>query len=96
MDEYQYSALHEADVDYEELVSDEKWMMESPNVIVTLAYWLLAACFVAPPTEFISAGLTVQNLLASLLGSEEMNFIYYHVKRTTATVVVHSLIPLGL
>ncbi|XP_013403390.1 E3 ubiquitin-protein ligase TM129 [Lingula anatina] len=63
--------------------------------LVTLVYWMLAACFVAPPSEFVHGGLTVQNLLSSYLGSEEMNFIYYHIRRTTATAIIHSFIPLG-
>lgn len=69
--------------------------MASTEIIVTVVYVLLTACLVAPPTEFISAGITVQNLLAPYLGSENMNFVYYHIKRTSFTVLFHSLLPLG-
>ncbi len=69
--------------------------MASEEIIFSLAYILLAFCFVQPPTEFVSAGLTVQNLLSSFLGSEDLNFAYYHIKRTTGTVILHSLLPLG-
>jgi hypothetical protein len=67
----------------------------SPEVFFSVFYALFAACLIAPPTEFISAGLTVQNLLSNFLGSEEMNFINYHIKRTAATVVFHACLPLG-
>lgn len=64
-------------------------------VLYSLGYVLLAVCMVAPPTEFVSAGLTVQTVLSSFLGSEQLNFLGYHIRRTTATMLVHSLIPLG-
>lgn len=64
-------------------------------VLYSLGYALFAVCLVAPPTEFVSAGLTVQTVLSSFLGSEQMNFVGYHIRRTTATMIVHSLIPLG-
>ncbi|XP_070540927.1 E3 ubiquitin-protein ligase TM129-like [Ptychodera flava] len=67
----------------------------STEFIFTLGYWLVALCLAVPPQEFQSAGLTIQNLLSHWLGSEELHFVYYHMKRTTATVVFHSLIPIG-
>ncbi|KAF3859685.1 hypothetical protein F7725_022084, partial [Dissostichus mawsoni] len=45
--------------------------------------------------EFRSAGLTVQNLFSSWLGSEDVGFIQYHVRRTSITLLVHSALPLG-
>ena len=41
------------------------------------------------------AGLTVADLFSSWLGSEDVQFVDYHVRRTFATVIVHSLLPLG-
>lgn len=70
-------------------------MSESGDIIFTIAYLLMAICFVAPPTEFVSAGLTIQNLLGSFLGSENLFFVQYHLKRTTTTLFVHSMLPLG-
>ena len=70
--------------------------MESPDLVFTVVYVLMAMCFISPPTEFVSAGLTVQNILAPILGSEDMFFIQYHIKRTTATLLIHSLLPLGM
>ncbi|KAM8938720.1 E3 ubiquitin-protein ligase TM129 [Pelodytes ibericus] len=69
--------------------------MESPEVTFTLAYLVFAVCFVFTPHEFQSAGITVQNLFSAWLGSEDMFFIHYHIKRTTATLLAHTFLPLG-
>ncbi|KAM5272384.1 E3 ubiquitin-protein ligase TM129 isoform 1-T1 [Ctenodactylus gundi] len=69
--------------------------MDSPEVTFTLAYLVFAVCFVFTPNEFHSAGLTVQNLLSGWLGSEDAAFVPYHLRRTAATVLCHSLLPLG-
>ena len=69
--------------------------MESPELTFTFAYIVFAFCFVFTPNEFRSAGLTVQNLFSSSLGSEDVGFTQYHIKRTSITVLVHSALPLG-
>ncbi|XP_061643606.1 E3 ubiquitin-protein ligase TM129 isoform X1 [Phyllopteryx taeniolatus] len=69
--------------------------MESPELTFTLAYTVFSLCFVFTPNEFRSAGLTIQNLFSSWLGSEDMDFIQYHVKRSSTTLLVHSALPLG-
>ena len=69
--------------------------MESETLLFIIAYILIAACLVAPPTEFVSAGLTVQNIFSNILGSEDIQFVEYHIKRTALTLIFHSLIPLG-
>uniref|UniRef100_A0A8C5SIK6 Transmembrane protein 129, E3 ubiquitin ligase n=1 Tax=Laticauda laticaudata TaxID=8630 RepID=A0A8C5SIK6_LATLA len=61
----------------------------------TLAYLVLAVCFVFPPSEFHLAGLTVQNLLGSWLGSEDVAFVHYHLRRGTGTLLAHAALPLG-
>lgn len=63
-------------------------------LLFTFLYIFFSALLIAPPTEFISAGLTIQNIFSSLLGSEDINFVYYHIKRTSLTVIIHSLFPL--
>lgn len=65
-------------------------------IFYSLMYGFFCLLFVAPPTEFVSAGLTIQNIFSGILGSEEMNFIHYHIRRSTVTIVVHSLLPLGM
>lgn len=69
--------------------------MDSPEVTFTLAYLVFAVCFVFTPTEFHSAGLTVQNLLSGWLGSEDAAFVPHHLRRTAATLLCHALLPLG-
>ncbi|XP_012590331.1 PREDICTED: E3 ubiquitin-protein ligase TM129 [Condylura cristata] len=69
--------------------------MDSPEVTFTLAYLVFAVCFVFTPTEFHSAGLTVQNLLSGWLGSEDAAFVGYHLRRSAATLLCHSMLPLG-
>ncbi|XP_037636817.1 E3 ubiquitin-protein ligase TM129 [Sebastes umbrosus] len=69
--------------------------MESPELSFTLAYIVFSLCFVFTPNEFRSAGLTVQNLFSSWLGSEEVGFIQYHIRRTSITLLLHSALPLG-
>lgn len=69
--------------------------MESPELTFTLAYMVFCLCFVFTPNEFRSAGLTIQNLFSSWLGSEFVGFTQYHVRRTSITVLVHSALPLG-
>ena len=69
-------------------------MMDS-EVIFTLAYFVVSICFILAPKEFETAGLTVQKIFSSYLGSEDFDFVRYHIKRTTITVLVHSFIPMG-
>nr|XP_002127608.1 E3 ubiquitin-protein ligase TM129 [Ciona intestinalis] len=67
----------------------------SPAVAFSFFYWLVAFCFVVAPTEFQSSGVTIQSLFASWLGSESIDFVNYHIKRTTATTLFHASLPLG-
>ncbi|XP_033829966.1 E3 ubiquitin-protein ligase TM129 [Periophthalmus magnuspinnatus] len=69
--------------------------METPELSFTLAYWVFCLCFVFTPNEFRSAGLTVQNMFSSWLGSEDMGFVQYHTRRSSVTLLVHSGLPLG-
>lgn len=60
------------------------------NVYFSFIYFFFVFCFILPPRELAAAGLTVQNLFASYLGSEEIDFVEYHLKRTTITLAIHS------
>uniref|UniRef100_A0A1I8FAQ8 VASt domain-containing protein n=1 Tax=Macrostomum lignano TaxID=282301 RepID=A0A1I8FAQ8_9PLAT len=51
------------------------------------------ALLVAPPTEVVSAGLTVQNLFRRWLPSEQLQFVRHHLHRTALTALLHSLLP---
>ncbi|KAL6263853.1 hypothetical protein P5V15_003934 [Pogonomyrmex californicus] len=67
----------------------------SALLFYTLFYLLMSGCIVYPPTEFVSAGLTVKDIFASWLGSENEFFVHYHIRRSIATLLLHSLLPLG-
>ncbi|XP_041652951.1 E3 ubiquitin-protein ligase TM129 [Cheilinus undulatus] len=69
--------------------------MDSSELSFTLAYLVFSLCFVFTPTEFTSAGITVQHLFSSWLGSEDRGFIQYHVRRSSVTLLVHTALPLG-
>lgn len=84
-------------IDYFKVVENiqPRLSMESPELTFTLAYVVFSLCFVFTPNEFRSAGLTVQNVFSSWLGSEDAGFIQYHVRRTSVTLLLHSALPLG-
>jgi len=67
---------------------------ERTDIYFSIIYFIFMLCFVIPPREFAAAGLTVQNIFSSYLGSEDVDFIRYHIKRTSITAVIHSLLPL--
>uniref|UniRef100_A0A8C4QWG8 Transmembrane protein 129, E3 ubiquitin protein ligase n=1 Tax=Eptatretus burgeri TaxID=7764 RepID=A0A8C4QWG8_EPTBU len=67
--------------------------MESPEAVFTFAYLLFAICFLLTPTEFRSAGITVHGLLAGFLGSEDLDFVRFHMRRTAAALLLHSFLP---
>jgi len=58
-------------------------------------YIIFCFCFIFPPSAFVSAGLTVTSLCTPILGSEDLYFIRYHIRRTSATLIIHSFLPLG-
>lgn len=67
--------------------------MSDSELVFTFFYILLCMCIFYPPTEFITLGLTIENLFANLLGTEEVEFIGYHQRRTSLTLFIHSCLP---
>ncbi|KAG7164734.1 E3 ubiquitin-protein ligase TM129-like [Homarus americanus] len=61
----------------------------------SLLYWLFALVVVFPPDEMVAAGLTVEALLGSWLGSQLTGFIQYQIRRTAVTLMVHVLLLPG-
>lgn len=61
----------------------------------SIFYAIFAFCFVFPPSAFVSAGLTIAQLFDSCLGSEDLQFVPYQLRRTCITLIVHSYLPLG-
>ncbi len=43
----------------------------------------------------VQSGLSIPNLFSSILGSEHLFFIHYHIIRTLVTVSVHACLPIG-
>ena len=64
------------------------------EVYFSFIYFFIVMCFIVPPRELTAAGLTVQNLFSTYLGSEDVDFVGYHMKRTTITLAIHSCFPL--
>ncbi|CAI9717429.1 Hypothetical predicted protein [Octopus vulgaris] len=64
-------------------------------LLYTLLYCFFAICVIAPPTELVSAGFSIQNVFSNYLGSQDLHFIIYHQRRTAITLVIHSILPLG-
>ena len=74
-------------------------------ILYWIAYVFLAIFLVFPPSEFISAGLTLHNFLSPIIGSEsdlpqvyggKGGFVWYHIRRSSATLIVHFFLPLGI
>lgn len=77
------------------LIPSIQLILDIMDYLVTLFYVLFCVCVVYPPTEFVSAGFTIAHLFERFLGSENVNFIGYHMKRTSITVMVHAALPFG-
>ena len=70
--------------------------MEENCAYVVIAYSLFSFCVVYPPNELLQLGFSIQNIFSSLLGSEQLYFIYYHMIRISLSMCVHSLLPIGI
>jgi hypothetical protein len=53
--------------------------------------------FIYQSKEFSGAGLSPEIFLSynDWIGSEELRFFVYHMKRTAGSMVIHSLLPAG-
>ncbi|XP_058829260.1 E3 ubiquitin-protein ligase TM129 [Topomyia yanbarensis] len=69
-------------------------MSQESAIVFTIFYALICFCIVYPSTEFVSAGLTVDHVFSSTLGSESITFVQHHIRRTSLNLMVHSLLPL--
>lgn len=61
----------------------------------SLCYFLISACIVYPPIEFVAAGLTIKDIFRDLLGCENEFFVQYHIRRSIITLIVHFMLPIG-
>lgn len=70
-------------------------MLSGLCILYFILYCLFCICLVFPPTEFVSAGLSIDNLLSGYIGSEHLQFIQFHIRKSAANLIFHSLLPLG-
>lgn len=68
--------------------------MKETEFVFDLVFMLFSFCIIYPPTEFESIGLTINDLFSSVLGSADIEFIQYQLKRTCLTFCVHTFLPL--
>ena len=54
--------------------------------------------FIYQSKEFTGAGLSPEVFLSynDWIGSEELRFFVYHMKRTAGSMVIHSVLPAGM
>ncbi|CAF3436428.1 unnamed protein product [Rotaria sp. Silwood1] len=64
--------------------------------IITFLYIIIVFIIILPPSELISAGLSIENIFSYFLAeNEEISFIRYHIKRISIKCLVQSFLPLG-
>lgn len=68
--------------------------MQETEFVFSLVFTLFAVGIIYPPTEFQSIGLTINNVFGSFLGSVDIEFVQYHLRRTCLTLFIHSILPL--
>lgn len=69
--------------------------MTSDLLVFTLFYLLFTGCVLYPPNEFTSMGISISALFSAYLGSENDQFVLYHIKRSVVTLLLYSALPLG-
>ena len=68
--------------------------MSEPEIVYHFVFILLVYCLIYPPSEFVSIGLTINHVWASVFGSEDFEFVQYHIRRTSITLVIHAVLPI--
>ncbi|XP_064465597.1 E3 ubiquitin-protein ligase TM129-like [Ornithodoros turicata] len=69
--------------------------MASEAVWFSVVYAMISACILTPPTELVTAGLTITHIFGRFIDKEDVKFVEHHIQRTLLTVVVHTFLPLG-
>eukprot|EP00092_Neocalanus_flemingeri_P031314 GFUD01034010.1.p1 GENE.GFUD01034010.1~~GFUD01034010.1.p1 ORF type:complete len:413 (-),score=79.34 GFUD01034010.1:82-1263(-) len=76
----------------------DRFGIDAPATIVfSLFYAVFCTGFIYQSKEFSGAGLSPEIFLSynDWIGSEELRFFNYHMKRTAGSMVLHSLLPAG-
>lgn len=58
-----------------------------------MLFVLFTFCLIYPPAEFVSIGLTINNIFGSYFGIEDVEFVQYHLRRTSFTLLAHTFMP---
>ncbi|XP_023344212.1 transmembrane protein 129 [Eurytemora carolleeae] len=72
--------------------------VDAPATIVfSLFYFIFCIGFVYQSKEFVGLGLSPENILSikDWVGSEEMDFVNFQIRRSCGTFILHSLLPFG-
>lgn len=67
--------------------------MDESELLFNLFYFLLCMCVIYPPEEFQRLGFTIEQLFSRVLGEEYLDFVGYHIRRTSLNLFVHSCLP---
>ncbi|KAK9496772.1 hypothetical protein O3M35_010569 [Rhynocoris fuscipes] len=67
----------------------------SPAWVYTLVYITIMMCFVLRNKDFVTAGFAIESIFDWFLPKEHEDFISYHIKRTSLTLFIHSMLPIG-
>jgi len=67
------------------------------TILFSMFYFIFSLGFVYQSKEFVGLGLTPQYMLTigDWVGSPQESFIHYHIRRTSGTLVLQSLLPFG-
>lgn len=68
--------------------------MSDGEICFNLFSIILLICILYPTKEFVTTGLTIEYLFRNLFGSEDIEFVQYHINRTYYTILLHSFLPL--
>lgn len=68
--------------------------MQETEFVFNLLYILLCFSIIYPPTEFVAAGFTIEEIFSKILGVESFQFVHYHIRRSCVTLIIHSVLPL--
>lgn len=67
--------------------------MPEEEIVYHMIFVLLTFCLIYPPTEFVSIGLTINNIFGGYFGIEDVEFVQYHIRRTSFTLLAHTFMP---
>ncbi|XP_055315677.1 E3 ubiquitin-protein ligase TM129 [Sitodiplosis mosellana] len=67
--------------------------MQEAEFVFSLVFALFAFGIIYPPTEFESIGLTINNIFGTFLGTIEIEFVQYQLRRTCLTLFIHTILP---